>query len=311
MDEYKIERLNDNNLKDLILLFKNAFNKDLTIDDLKKKYHTDDYGLKYTGFIAYANDSTPAAYYGVFPVKVKYRNMEYLCAQSGDTMTHSEHRGKQLFTKLATETYTFAAKNGVQFVFGFPNKNSYPGFVKYLNWKCDSKMNKFEFKVLTIPLNAIAKKFNGIAPIYNLYLRLILSFYKTKSTLFENSALEDDTIAVPHNHTFFTYKKYSRNYIIELANTDCWLKFDAALMVGDIKKTKPADLKKIIKALKRFAFLTGSTKVTLEFSPGTFWDNELVKLMLPVEGSKYGYVNFTSDLPLEKMKFCMGDFDTF
>jgi hypothetical protein len=311
MDEYKVERLNDNNLKDLILLFKNAFNKTITIEYLNKKYNTDDYGLKYVGFIAYANDNTPAAYYGVFPVKVRYKNKEYLCAQSGDTMTHSEHRGKQLFTKLATETYNFAAKNGVQFVFGFPNNNSYPGFVKYLNWKCDSKMSKFEFKVLTLPLNAIAKKFKFISPVYNLYLKLILSFYKTKSTLFENSALENDTITIPHDDIFYAYKKYSRNYIVELANTDCWLKFDSALLVGDIKKTGSGNLKKIIKSLKRLAFLTGSTKIIFEFSPGTFWDNEFAKLMTPAEGIKYGYVNFISDLPLEKMGFCMGDFDTF
>ena len=99
MSEYRFERLSDNNLKDLVLLFKNAFNKDFSIEFIKKKYATEGYGLKYVGFIAYATDNTPAAYYGIFPTKVRYNNKEYLCAQSGDTMTHSDHRGKHCFNK--------------------------------------------------------------------------------------------------------------------------------------------------------------------------------------------------------------------
>jgi len=311
MNEYIITQLNENNLKDLIPLYKDAFKKNFSIDFFKKKFSTDDYGLKYLGFLAYAPDGTPAAYYGVFPIKIQYKNKTYLCAQSGDTMTHSQHRGKQLFTKLAIETYKFAEKNGVQFVFGFPNKNSYPGFVKYLNWTCDTKMNEFKFSVSTLPLGAIAKKFDALQAVYNLYLSIILLFFKKSIKHFENSVLSDDVVAIPHDMKYFNYKTYSCNTFIKLAGLDCWIKFDGALVVGDINKNDVVNVKKIIKALKLLAFFTGSRKVMLQFSRGTFWDKEFTKVLSSKEGLIYGYVNFTSDLPLEQLKFCLGDTDTF
>lgn len=59
---------------------------------------------------------------------------EIVAGQSCDTMVRSDHRGKNWFTKLATTNYETAKEDGSRCVFGFPNRNSYPGFMKHLSW---------------------------------------------------------------------------------------------------------------------------------------------------------------------------------
>ncbi len=50
------------------------------------------------------------------------------------TMVAESHRKYGLFQKLAGDTYEVAAKLGVDFIMGFPNALSTPGFKKRLNW---------------------------------------------------------------------------------------------------------------------------------------------------------------------------------
>ncbi len=51
------------------------------------------------------------------------------------TMVAESHRKFGLFTQLAQENYARATELGVDFVFGFPNAQSTPGFRKRLNWE--------------------------------------------------------------------------------------------------------------------------------------------------------------------------------
>jgi len=53
--------------------------------------------------------------------------------QSLDTVTHSDYRGRGLFTSLASDVYRRAASAGTALVYGFPNGNSVHGFRK-LGW---------------------------------------------------------------------------------------------------------------------------------------------------------------------------------
>jgi hypothetical protein len=50
------------------------------------------------------------------------------------TMVSASHRKYGLFVKLASENYRVASELGVDFIMGFPNAMSAPGFKKRLNW---------------------------------------------------------------------------------------------------------------------------------------------------------------------------------
>lgn len=75
-----------------------------------------------------------AGSYTLAPTRMNVGGEALLGAQSLDTMTHPDFRGQGLFTKLADLCYRRAAADGCELIYGFPNENSYPGFVRRLNF---------------------------------------------------------------------------------------------------------------------------------------------------------------------------------
>ena len=78
---------------------------------------------------------TIAAIYAVVPVTARIDSQECVAAQSLDTLTDARYRGRGLFVTLAKATYARLAKEGVAFVYGFPNANSVHGFFQRLEWR--------------------------------------------------------------------------------------------------------------------------------------------------------------------------------
>lgn len=74
--------------------------------------------------------------YALWPTRLRLGNEVVLGAQSLDTMTHPDYRGQGMFTVLAEECMRRAAERGIEALYGFPNENSRPGFVRKLDWDC-------------------------------------------------------------------------------------------------------------------------------------------------------------------------------
>jgi hypothetical protein len=72
--------------------------------------------------------------YALLPARLRLGNEVVLGAQSLDTMVRSDFRGQGMFTVLALECFELARSRGVEVLYGFPNDNSYPGFIRSLNW---------------------------------------------------------------------------------------------------------------------------------------------------------------------------------
>ena len=72
--------------------------------------------------------------YAIVPVEMKIGSKVILGSQSLDTMTHPHYRHQGIFEMLARKVYDKAKKDGIYVVYGFPNKFSYPGFIRKLSW---------------------------------------------------------------------------------------------------------------------------------------------------------------------------------
>lgn len=311
MSEYKFKRLDDNNLADLKSLVKRCFNLDVSEDFLKKKYDTENFGAKYVGYIAYDDADSPAAYYGVFPIKCRFQDKVVLAAQSGDTMTDPNHQKKGLFTRLASMTYELAQQERIQFVFGFPNKNSYPGLVRKLNWQHNENMRVYTINLPAIPLAETANRLSFLKSWFNEYAASILGRFGTKTTNLPNSVLSRKSAGVERDETFFNYKKYSLNKVIQLNGFTVWVKVGTALFVGDVVPFEESEMPNLTRSLRRLARALGCYKIIFSTSPATFLDEVLSKYYEPVEGLAIGYLDLGSKLPIDKMKYVMGDYDTF
>lgn len=72
--------------------------------------------------------------YALWPTQLRLGAELVSGAQSLDTMTHPDFRGQGMFTVLAEECMRYAAKRGVEALYGFPNDSSQPGFIRKLDW---------------------------------------------------------------------------------------------------------------------------------------------------------------------------------
>jgi len=74
--------------------------------------------------------------YAAIPTRILWKGREHLFAFSCDTMTHPDYRNQGMFSMLANELYhSISRQHNVETVWGFPNNQSLPGFVRRLNWK--------------------------------------------------------------------------------------------------------------------------------------------------------------------------------
>lgn len=134
MKGYTVEEaLSSERVERIARIFRNNGNpKD--IQHLEWQYNSPPAGEAVTTFCV-SPDNQDAAVYSVFPVSFRSSKHGYLKgSQSLDTLTDSRHRGKGAFVACAKSNYNSAIDHGIDFVYGFPNQFSAPGFFKKLGW---------------------------------------------------------------------------------------------------------------------------------------------------------------------------------
>jgi len=313
MDQFLFERISESNLSCLIPLFKECFNHKISIEYLSKKYNTDEFGVKYLGYLAIDSlKSKPIAYYGVFPIISIYGNERVLCAQSGDTMTHPDYQGKGLFIKLAEETYKLAKIEGVNFVFGFPNSNSYWGFIKKLNWIHYADINNYIIKTNVLPFDKIVKKFPILYKVYNHWIQKHLKSYPSIDAV--PNTLPNQIIGcgyLLHNKVFFNYKSYSSLYKIRIKNTNCVIKIDGRLWVGDLEFTNEINFLEIFTELKLLAKKLGCSSIQYSAFDQSLYDSELRKLFKIKTTNPVGCLALSNTIDPTKFAYQGIDFDTY
>lgn len=309
--DYHFARISKDNLDDFILLFESAFDQKPEEEVVFKKFNTSYTSHEFFGYLAYDEKGNPAAYYGVYPCEVKYKGKTYICAQSGDTMTHPDHRGKGLFTTLALKTYELCKQEGIELVFGFPNQNSYPGFIKNLRWTHMHDLNAYTIRVKTIPWVRL-KKLGLPAAFHNTWCSLVFRFLRNGNEFI--SVLDTDENAhIPRNTALINYKTYSRNFLKCVNRRSVWFKYDDLfLIIGDLECENEDEFRLTIKKLKKIAFFCGLPHVRMHVSDGTTLDTWWKSQGKQME-NKYpvGGIAFSDNIPLEMLKFTTLDNDTF
>ncbi len=309
---YRFQKLTPENIHDLKSIYLDAFGKEISVERLDAKFNTKFAGVSYVGFIAYHESGEPAAFYGSFPCYADYNSEKYLIAQSGDTMTHSKHRGKGLFTQLAKETFEYCRQNGFHLIFGFPNQNSYPGFVKKLDWIHFDNLDAYLVRVNSMIGHRIKKQKTSSKKIDLEKCKQIMCELP-KSKAFSSSCLDADIPVIDHSQEFCDYKQYEDNYLVEIDGIGVWLKLtDNYLLIGDIEKATEEKWYKVLQSLKKIAKQMGVLYIRFNSSTNV----PLLKFF-----SKYGRkmevqyaiagLQFTDAVPMERMKFTAADIDIF
>ena len=310
---YRFELLSDSNIKDLQILYKDSFDEDRSLDEIKNKFNTSSIGYGYVSFLAYDDNGFPSAFYAIFPTRVQYNGHIYLCGQIGDLMTHSAHRRRGLFEQLAKHSHAYAKEKGFKFIFTFLYKGagSYNGFINKLNFK-DNNLNAYHIKIPVLPFYRWVYPFKRARNIYNKYISFLhYLFFKrpiqTTSTNFKtNELVKDDA--------FYSYKsKFSdaKNIVSKGVRLYCKLKSDGALAIGDMEKTDYKSFNRSIFKLKIFCFFSGLRLIHFEVTNNSYFD-----LFLKIKYKSYNYYQLCTfqldeSFNVDAVEFIFGDVDTF
>lgn len=312
--EYEFKRLSQEQLPVVQSLFLRSFGVRIPLETLRKKYDTSVFGKRDIGYLAYQiTTGDPAAYYGVFPISVKVKGQLILACQSGDTMTAPEHRRKGLFMQLARKTFELATEEGIQFVFGFPNSQSYRGFEK-LNWSFYGNMVDFKIKSGAIPFALLAKKIPFLERVYNARLKKVIQKIcvdnqERSSELFKGMS----NFQVERDKSLVAYKAQENIGVVQLDDFVFWIKASGTLQVGDVANFDSGRELEMINALKKLARKLGCSKIVFSFSENHWIVPRLKKVISPQKGLSIGLYSFDKEkeFSFEEATFSMLDFDTF
>ena len=312
-ENYKFLRIDRAMYDNIRTLYMSAFNLKPSMDHLINKYNTSFFGLQHTGYIAFDENNTPAAYYGVFPIIMNIDGKDYLAAQSGDTMTDPNHQKRGLFTQLAKMSYDLAKENNVQFVFGFPNKNSFPGFAKKLDWKFYDYMYNFQFLSNTLPLCELTYKFPFLSKIYYSFLKCMLSRYSLPVNA-ENTVCFNDNKAfggVKKDLNFFRYKMHGKCFLLKIKNFEIFIKVDGHLLIGDVVPFHKERMGEFIEVIKKLSRKLLCRKTIFTVNKNHWLYSYLSEIKEPVESLPVGFYEIDRDIMYDKISFTLADFDTF
>lgn len=291
-------------------LFLSAFNVNISYESFQKKYDTTELGHAVIGFIAiYKPTNSPAAYYGVFPVKALINGKEILIAQSGDTMTHTDHRKKGLFTALAHITFEACLKQGIEIAFGLPNKNSYYGFTQKLGWIHLDDIERYDLKlsVKTFPLPKLSKKW-GVFEIFLMYAKFVLSKTMVHQLRDFTNTNPDGKGKILRNASYLKYKESVDKVFIRLENITLWIKFTDVLWVGEISDYSQVT-HETIRKLKRIAFFLGYNTITFHINKST--DHQFLQFFKKQESEPSCFYYLNKNHFNHNLLLTGADFDTW
>jgi hypothetical protein len=303
--DYRIERLSPNNLGDLDRLYHAVYGLDRTAPDFQKKYATAYTGASYIGYFAYDRHGTPAAYYGVMPCFIQYDSKPILAAQSGDTMTHPDHRNKKLFVRLCLKTIELCRQQHISLIFGFPNQNS-AGINGQIGWTTTGNLEGFQIPVTTLPLRGLTRRLPFLQGIYRTYSQTLLKKY----LLPEKGIAGSTPCGILHNEAWFNYKTYSKTYVIRLGKAKAWISLSDVMTIGDIQDNGQ-DLDDTLRRIKKLAARLGFRNIFFHTSPGTPLHRQFAQRFRPFTSFPALFNDLGSGIPLEQLKFTFADIDIF
>ena len=118
--------------KDIAQLFLDSFGKPLSADEWRYFWIDNPVGNPYVS-LCYENEKL-LGHFAVVPTLFSFRGEPFVAYRAMTTMVHPDGRGKGLFTELSKRVNAMLQAAGASMIYGFPNRNAAPGYIRYLGW---------------------------------------------------------------------------------------------------------------------------------------------------------------------------------
>lgn len=168
MDNLEIKILSDDYAGETLKLFNDVFGLSMSIDFWKNKHFKNPCGKSFF-FGVFDNDNL-IAMNAFMPMQFVYKNKLYNVVESCESAVALDYRNRGIFSKIIKYAEAWLASHNYDFIVGFPNINSYPGFMK-LGWEVLAVMEHFG-KIVNLGQWIEEKKGSNIRPLADSLLLL-------------------------------------------------------------------------------------------------------------------------------------------
>ncbi|MEM7078064.1 MAG: GNAT family N-acetyltransferase [Pseudomonadota bacterium] len=301
---YRIRRVTTADMAALSALYKRCFDEDRSATWLAHKFATGPLGDELIGCVALTGEGELAAFYGVFPLQMCIGERQIKAAQSGDTMTHPEHRKRGLFVRLAQATYALAREQGFALIYGFPNAQSRPGFVK-LDWTFREPLQVYRF----------SPKRSWWARLRRAHPAQVAARLQTLSVPLADACFAGSSQVV-HDAAYLSYKQgYEESLLIKVDEVRLWVKPGARLDVGDLDAPGSVSDEALKSTFNRLLSNCGAKSLRFTFHPESPWGRRLAPICEAHAGQEPGFYilddTLADALNNAPLYFSRGDFDFF
>ncbi len=215
----------------------------------------------------------------------------YVGYQSCWTATHPNHQGKKVFVNIINEAKKILLQEGAGFLYGLPNDNSYPIFVKKLDF---TEYDSMFSRIISMPFAGKIFTNNSYQPLLHDAVEI------DEEQLYEHKKRQSpaDILRVNHNNSFIWGKLEKRKkYGIEFS----------FFIVGGIKLSEPGSLQGLISGV----FKTYKVRFIDIVSCSLNTNNGIIKKWKKASGLN-GFIYYNLNMPDNiKLNLMFGSIDVF
>ncbi|MCD4729425.1 MAG: GNAT family N-acetyltransferase [Bacteroidales bacterium] len=126
----------ENDEQEIVAFYNATFRRDRTLTHWNWKFKQNPYSKQVLASLAYEKTTdTIVGHNTVIPVRLNFMGNPIRSGQFSDILVHPDYRKQKIFITNAENCFTLCVKEKIDAVYVFPNRKSYPGFMRYLNGK--------------------------------------------------------------------------------------------------------------------------------------------------------------------------------
>ena len=120
---------------EILDLWRLVFQRERSLDHWVWKFKNNPYLGVHAALACTDGEGKIVGHYSGIPVKLNFKGDSIQVCQCSDLIIDPDFRGRGMFLKTASYSHNELRKSGARMVFAFLSPTSYPGHLRYLNWK--------------------------------------------------------------------------------------------------------------------------------------------------------------------------------
>ena len=306
--EPRIERLQPQHFAPLAELFARVFHRHAGEEHLRRKYDTHRLGVERICHVAMVG-SRAVAFTGMIPQRFLLDGEEVLAAHACDYVTDPDWRRKGLHRMLEERSRRLALDHGVRLIYALLTDQSL-AVARKTGWTLLQTMHRYSVSVTTLPL---ARFCFGTSPaLWRRYCRWAGGVIRASFPAADgraNSLLDEGRLCQSYDEDLVRYETFTANHRIDLGGPTAWIKLAPQLLVGDLDAPDPTSVRGSLRTLTRLARRLGIDEIGFMVCPDTRLDDCLGRLLAAEDGWIVAHLG--SELPVERLRVNLSDYDTF